>query len=207
MFLRTFSVVGQNFSCREKAILQMCSYSSAISLDAWIFDLCRSFRIFLLHLIFVERVPIMKLCYKLKSSFTPTFSIILNWIIKMKALILHIVILNIELCCSFEISVMSNWPNIEIQANVSFVIQKEPPEVFYKKNVLKILQNSQKNSCSKVSFLIEKINLLKTKLLWILRNFYKHLPYSTPMDNCFCNSNFNITQSECVPLCTRICVL
>ena len=137
MFLRTFSVVGQNFSCREKAILQMCSYSSAISLDAWIFDLCRSFRIFLLHLIFVERVPIMKLCYKLKSPFTPTFSIILNWIIKMKALILHIVILNIELCCSFEISVMSNWPNIEIQANVSFVIQKEPPEVFYKKNVLK----------------------------------------------------------------------
>ena len=104
-------------------------------------------------------------CYKLKSSFTPTFSIILNWIIKMKALILHIVILNIELCCSFEISVMSNWPNIEIQANVSFVIQKEPPEVFYKENVLKIFAKVTEKLMLQSFFFDRKDKLIKNEAL------------------------------------------
>ena len=33
-------------------------------------------------------------------------------------------------------------------------IQKQPPKVFYKKEVLKVLQNSQENICTIVSFLI-----------------------------------------------------
>ena len=33
-------------------------------------------------------------------------------------------------------------------------LQKPSPEVFYKKVVLKILKNSQENTCVKVSFLI-----------------------------------------------------
>ena len=35
--------------------------------------------------------------------------------------------------------------------------QKQPPEVFYKKGVLKILQYSQENTCAWASFLIKKI--------------------------------------------------
>ena len=81
----------------------------------------------------------------------------------MKALILHIVILNIELCCSFEISVMSNWPNIEIQANVSFVIQKEPPEVFYKKNVLKIFAKFTEKLMLQSFFFDRKDKLIKNE--------------------------------------------
>ena len=34
-------------------------------------------------------------------------------------------------------------------------IQKQPPEVFYKKGVLKISQNSEENICARVSFLIK----------------------------------------------------
>ena len=34
LFLRTIDVVGQNFNGIEKAILQMCAYSIAISFDA-----------------------------------------------------------------------------------------------------------------------------------------------------------------------------
>ena len=36
-----------------------------------------------------------------------------------------------------------------------FFFQKQPPEMFYKKNFLKFLQNSQENTCAKVSFLIK----------------------------------------------------
>ena len=36
-----------------------------------------------------------------------------------------------------------------------FINKKQPLEVFYKKDVLKISQNSQENTCARVSFLIK----------------------------------------------------
>ena len=44
--------------------------------------------------------------------------------------------------------------------------QKQPPEMFYGKMILKISQNSQENTFG-------------------LRNFQKHLFYRTPLDDCF----------------------
>ena len=34
-------------------------------------------------------------------------------------------------------------------------IQQQPPDVFYKKESLKILQNSRENTCGRISFLIK----------------------------------------------------
>ena len=34
----------------------------------------------------------------------------------------------------------------------NYIQQKQPPKVFCKKGVLEILQNSQKNTCARVSF-------------------------------------------------------
>ena len=50
--------------------------------------------------------------------------------------------------------------------------QKQPPEEFYKKGVLKILQYSQENTCVGVSFLI-KLQAFRSEniFLWILRKF------------------------------------
>ena len=51
--------------------------------------------------------------------------------------------------------------------------QKQPSEVFYKKKMfLKISQNSQENSCARVSFLIKL-------------QVSEHLFYETPLDDCF----------------------
>ena len=54
--------------------------------------------------------------------------------------------------------------------------QKQPPELFYKKVLLKILQNWQENTCVRVFF--EKVAGLSFNyesdtsfFLWILRNF------------------------------------
>ena len=48
-------------------------------------------------------------------------------------------------------------------------VQKESPKVFYKKNFLKISQNSQKNTCTRVSFLVklqaETCNFIKKMTL------------------------------------------
>ena len=67
--------------------------------------------------------------------------------------------------------------------------------VLSKKVLLKILQNSQENTCARLSFSI-KLQALFLQLygkrdsgtgvfLWILRNFKKHLFYRTLLDDCF----------------------
>ena len=69
---------------------------------------------------------------------------------------------------------------------------------------LEILQNSQENTCPRVSFLIKlqawvsflvklPATLLKKNsgagiFLWILWNFSEHLFYRTPLNDCFCVS-------------------
>ena len=50
------------------------------------------------------------------------------------------------------------WNRVQRTYNVRRIynIEKHPPEVFYKKKVvLKISQNSQENTCARVSFLIK----------------------------------------------------
>ena len=57
--------------------------------------------------------------------------------------------------------------------------QKQPPEVFCKKGVVKISQNSQENTCARVSFLIElqteACNFIKKETLCFTVNFEKSL--------------------------------
>ena len=89
--------------------------------------------------------------------------------------------------------------------NISRIImeaQKQPPELFYKKGVLKVLQNSQENTCTRVSFLIklQACKLIKRDphtgvFLWILQNFYEHLFYRTPPDDCFWNYRYYCHQT------------
>ena len=43
----------------------------------------------------------------------------------------------------------------------NYIQQKQPPKVFCKKGVLEILQNSQKNTCARVSFFNKAATLLK----------------------------------------------
>ena len=66
-------------------------------------------------------------------------------------------------------------------------LQKQPPEVFCRKGVLRNLQNSQENTCARVSFL-KKLQKVFKKVsgffLWILGKFQEHLFYRTP-DDCF----------------------
>ena len=52
---------------------------------------------------------------------------------------------------------------------VHLMLQKQLPEVFYKKVLIKILQNSKENTCDKVSFLIKlhaAPTILLKKRLW-----------------------------------------
>ena len=53
-------------------------------------------------------------------------------------------------------------------------IQKQPPEVFYKEVLLKILQIPQENTCVGVSFKWRDSNA--GVFLWILRNFLQITP-------------------------------
>ena len=46
-------------------------------------------------------------------------------------------------------------PIISVQQNSCIKIQKQPPKVLYKKMFYKISQNSQENTCARVSFLIK----------------------------------------------------
>ena len=48
---------------------------------------------------------------------------------------------------------------------------------------LEISQNSPEDTCARVSFLI-KLQVTGV-FLWILQNFYEHLFYRTPLDDCF----------------------
>ena len=47
---------------------------------------------------------------------------------------------------------------------------------------LEILQNSQENTCARVSFLKDSDTGV---FLWTLRNFYEHTFYKTPLGHCF----------------------
>ena len=68
-----------------------------------------------------------------------------------------------------------------------------------KKVFLEISQNSQENTCAKVSFFIKLqasgLQLYQKRdpgtgvFLWILWNFQGHLFYRTPLDDCLCKSN------------------
>ena len=67
------------------------------------------------------------------------------------------------------------------QIGFGFKFYKQPPEVFCKKGVIKIWQNSQENTCAKVFFLLSlqtpACNFIKNKdygtgvFLWTLSNF------------------------------------
>ena len=48
-----------------------------------------------------------------------------------------------------------------------FTVQKQAPEVFYKKVFLKVWQNSQENTCARISFLIklQACNFIKKETL------------------------------------------
>ena len=65
--------------------------------------------------------------------------------------------------------------------------------ILEKKTYLKILQNSQENTCSRVSFLV-KLQAWGTRACvfqWILRIYLEHLFYKTPPGDCFCISNYD----------------
>ena len=73
-------------------------------------------------------------------------------------------------------------------------IRSSRPEVLCKKVFLKVLQISQKNTCTSASFLItlqasglqlyEKRDSGTCVFLWILRHFLEQLFYRTPLDDC-----------------------
>ena len=70
-------------------------------------------------------------------------------------------------------------------------------DIQWKKVFLEISQNSQKNTCARLSFLIKKraggLQLYLKRgsgagvFLRILLSFWKHLFYGTPLDDCFYN--------------------
>ena len=78
---------------------------------------------------------------------------------------------------------------------VAFVVTETATRYgLWKKLFLEILQNSQKNTCARVSFLMKlqakPATLLKKDsgtgvFLWILQNFQEHLFYRTPPGDCF----------------------
>ena len=62
---------------------------------------------------------------------------------------------------------------------------------------LDISQNSQENTCTRVSFLIKlKRDSGTVVFLWILRNFQEHFFYRTLLDDCFQNSSPFKRQSQ-----------
>ena len=84
-----------------------------------------------------------------------------------------------DLCdsCLFHGSEKLNGRNV-----LTDTVQKQPPEVLYKKVFLMVLQNSEENTCVRVCF-------LKNRLphRWFLVNFAKFLRtlfYRTPPGNC-----------------------
>ena len=73
------------------------------------------------------------------------------------------------------------------------MFQKQPPEVYYKKVILKILQNLQKNTWVEVSFLIKlQVSGLQ------LKNLTKLLPsqFWENFKNTFCIKHHWVTASE-----------
>ena len=88
-------------------------------------------------------------------------------------------------------------------------MQKQPPKVFSNKKLfLEISLNSQENNCARVSFLIKwqvsNLQFIKKRgfgtgvFLWILRNFYEHLFYRTPLGHCFWKYLLFFSAIECV---------
>ena len=64
---------------------------------------------------------------------------------------------------------------IELSEELMVMREEQPPEEFYNKSFLQIMQNSQENTCARVSFLIK---------LPALRIFSEQ---RTPLGNCFQN--------------------
>ena len=65
-------------------------------------------------------------------------------------------------------------------------------------------QNSEKNTCARVSFLIncrpQACNFIKKDsgtgiFLWILPNFWENFFYTRPLDDCFWNTYFQLKMS------------
>ena len=52
---------------------------------------------------------------------------------------------------------------------------------------LEISQKSQENTCARDSFLTKLQASGTGVILWILRNFWVHVFYRTPSNDCFCN--------------------
>ena len=58
--------------------------------------------------------------------------------------------------CDVKLIVLGNsLINEMLEVIAVFYLQKQPPEMFYKKGVLEISQNSQENTCVRASFLIK----------------------------------------------------
>ena len=91
------------------------------------------------------------------------------------------------------------WLDAEVNLQVLYCqishIRSSRPELFCKKGVLRISQNSQESTCARVSFLIKfQASCLQLYLkrdsgtgffLWIFRNFLEHLLLQNTSGGCF----------------------
>ena len=76
-------------------------------------------------------------------------------------------------------------------------IQKQLLEVFYKKGVFKISQNSEESICARVSFLIKWQVSGTGVFLWILRNFWENLFLRNTSAGCFWILTIENSEKEC----------
>ena len=92
-----------------------------------------------------------------------------------------------------------------IQLNFEWSLKSEavPRRYSVKKVLLKILLNSQENTCGRVSFLIklQALQLIKKDssegvFLWILRNFQEHLFSQNTSRGCFCKVFSSVILSQ-----------